>query len=314
MSIGTALNIFLEEYQAAHEQEFAGNPLADFIRNDIPAYVNEAIELSDRYLVKASAGQGNWANVPWVAVFDKLITESAQDGYYLVFLVKEDYSGAYLSLNQGVTTIHNLYGADAKHALRVRAADHLARLGPLPKNILTGPINLAAERASSLGSLYEQGNIGAKYYAKGSVPNDEVLEEDLRIFLSMYYALATKELFPGAATTEEEDEKGLLQEDLTKLKEHKQIERNRKLAQKVKKVHGYKCQACGFDFEKKYGELGRGFIEAHHLTPLSHLKGEKVSLDPRKDFSVLCANCHRMIHKTEFVSRVEDFRAAYIVD
>jgi 5-methylcytosine-specific restriction protein A len=62
-----------------------------------------------------------------------------------------------------------------------------------------------------------------------------------------------------------------------------------------------------------YGEVGKGFIEAHHLTPLYSLKGQKVTLDPRRDFSVLCSNCHRMIHRTEFVSKVAEFRAEYVV-
>lgn len=106
---------------------------------------------------------------------------------------------------------------------------------------------------------------------------------------------------------------GLNEEDLTKVREHKRIERNRKLAEKAKKVHGYVCQACGFDFSKRYGEIGRTYIEAHHLTPLHTLKGERVSLDPKKDFSVLCANCHRMIHRSEFVDRIEEFKAKYIV-
>ena len=28
------------------------------------------------------------------------------------------------------------------------------------------------------------------------------------------------------------------------------------------------CEACGFDFAKKYGPHGEGLIEAHHVQPL----------------------------------------------
>jgi 5-methylcytosine-specific restriction protein A len=66
----------------------------------------------------------------------------------------------------------------------------------------------------------------------------------------------------------EEDEEGLGQEGLKTAREHKRIERNQKLASKAKKVHGYICQACGFDFEKRYGRIGIGFIEARRLTPI----------------------------------------------
>jgi 5-methylcytosine-specific restriction protein A len=166
--------------------------------------------------------------------------------------------------------------------------------------------------SSSLGAFYEQGSISAKYYKRGEIPNDELLGRDLNEFLGLYLLLATKDLVPASASSEEDDEVGLNTEDLTKLREHKRIERNCKLVEKAKKIHGYICQACGFDFEREYGEIGHEFIEAHHLTPLRNLKGQKVTLDPKTDFAVLCANCHRMIHKSAFVDNVEAFRAKHV--
>ncbi|MPR06503.1 HNH endonuclease [Microvirga tunisiensis] len=57
------------------------------------------------------------------------------------------------------------------------------------------------------------------------------------------------------------------------------------------------CEVCNFDFEEKYGERGRGFIEAHHLKPLHTLsEATKTSLG---DLALLCANCHRMIHSAQ---------------
>lgn len=61
-------------------------------------------------------------------------------------------------------------------------------------------------------------------------------------------------------------------------------------------IHGTKCMACGFDFNKTYGEKGRGFIEVHHSVPLHATKG-KHSVNPKTDTVVLCANCHRMVHR-----------------
>jgi len=60
--------------------------------------------------------------------------------------------------------------------------------------------------------------------------------------------------------------------------------------------HHTVCQVCGFDFEKVYGDRGAGFIEVHHLRPIATLK-RATKIDPRKDMSVVCANCHRMIHR-----------------
>jgi 5-methylcytosine-specific restriction protein A len=90
---------------------------------------------------------------------------------------------------------------------------------------------------------------------------------------------------------------------------HRRIERNRKAAREAKRHHGMRCQACDLEFEERYGELGKGFIEAHHLRPISSLEeGVAVSYDAATDFAVLCSNCHRMIHRTDDPSDLEGFR------
>jgi 5-methylcytosine-specific restriction protein A len=312
MNLNAALNLLLEEYSSATTQPFAGNSMAEFVRREVPNAVKQIIGDDDRYLIHGSSGQGNWARVPWVAIYNRFITETAQDGYYVVYLVKEDFSGIYLSLNQGVTTIRQMYGSDAKDALTARSSDYIARLGKIDNSLVIGTINLEVSSASSLGAYYEQGSICAKYYKRGEIPNDEILRKDLKELLRIYLLLAKKDLTPNSVSTEEEDESSLNTEDLTNLREHKRIERNRKLAEKAKKIHGYVCQACGFDFAKVYGDIGQEFIEAHHLTPLHTLRGQRVTLDPKKDFSVLCANCHRMIHRSDFVNDIEGFRSKHV--
>ena len=79
---------------------------------------------------------------------------------------------------------------------------------------------------------------------------------------------------------------------------HVARERDRGLANKAKqmfkKAHGrLSCEACGFDFEAEYGPLGKDYIEAHHVTPLAEGTRE-TSTD---DLMMLCANCHRMVHR-----------------
>lgn len=54
------------------------------------------------------------------------------------------------------------------------------------------------------------------------------------------------------------------------------------------------CEVCAFDFARAYGDLGDGYIEVHHITPL-HVSGvRETKLD---DLACLCANCHRMCHR-----------------
>jgi putative restriction endonuclease len=55
------------------------------------------------------------------------------------------------------------------------------------------------------------------------------------------------------------------------------------------------CEACKFDFEKKYGSIGNGFIEVHHTIPVSELKrGAKTRI---ADLALVCSNCHRILHR-----------------
>ena len=57
-----------------------------------------------------------------------------------------------------------------------------------------------------------------------------------------------------------------------------------------------KCEVCGFSFRKTYGRLGAGYAEAHHIRPISsRQESEETTFD---DLCIVCANCHRMLHKT----------------
>ncbi|MBI1801905.1 MAG: HNH endonuclease [Chloroflexi bacterium] len=70
--------------------------------------------------------------------------------------------------------------------------------------------------------------------------------------------------------------------------------RNRQLRAQAIAKYGQSCQVCGFNFGKFYGALGEGYIEVHHLIPLSNNKKERAIAI--KDVAVVCANCHRILH------------------
>ena len=107
-------------------------------------------------------------------------------------------------------------------------------------------------------------------------------------------------LDPVAPTEDDYDEEASEGKVLTRV--HKSRERNSKIVQRKKKrildeAGSLVCEACGFDFVKKYGELGYGFAECHHSKPVSELEpGEKTRIS---DLRVVCANCHRMIHRAK---------------
>ncbi|MFJ4686069.1 HNH endonuclease [Streptomyces sp. NPDC088789] len=57
-----------------------------------------------------------------------------------------------------------------------------------------------------------------------------------------------------------------------------------------------RCEVCDFDFARTYGtDLGEGYIEVHHVTPL-HVSGVRETR--LEDLACLCANCHRMCHRS----------------
>jgi predicted HNH restriction endonuclease len=81
---------------------------------------------------------------------------------------------------------------------------------------------------------------------------------------------------------------------------HRARERNPKVIKLARdrflqKYGRFFCQACEFDFERTYGALGRGFIEAHHTVPVSELSS--TSKTKVVDIALLCSNCHRMVHR-----------------
>jgi len=59
MSLNAALTLFLEEYPKAIAQPFAGNTVAEFIRQDVPDVIKAITGNNDRYIVQGSPGQGN---------------------------------------------------------------------------------------------------------------------------------------------------------------------------------------------------------------------------------------------------------------
>lgn len=74
------------EYTYERAKPFVGSKFGDFVRHDIAIEAKKILTFWPFELkVKASVGQGVWASVPWLAFFDPLITESATQGFYVVY-------------------------------------------------------------------------------------------------------------------------------------------------------------------------------------------------------------------------------------
>ncbi len=301
----------LAEYQNARAHGTTDHEMARFVAEDLEEAVRRIVDDDARYKVKGSAGQGNVAKGPWIAVFDRTVTENATSGYYVVFLFREDLTGVYLSLNQGYTDLRKQYKASVEEVLQIQARDMAARVDKYPPQFLPGPIQLS--KSGGLTRGYELGSALAVFYARGAIPVEDVLQADLRTMLDLYQrVIASKALAPTSPTDDDSDlppEVRSLEEDLTNYRLHKRIERDAKIAPAVKAAKGYTCEVCDLNFESLYGEIGKEYIEAHHLQPVSTLKNTKLRKDVRKDFAVLCSNCHRMIHRSGRPADVGGLRA-----
>jgi len=106
--------------------------------------------------------------------------------------------------------------------------------------------------------------------------------------------LAMLDAEQGFETEEHEFPEGRLQ-----FRRHRKRERNNKAVsmkkEKAARKEKLSCEACGFDFFARYGDIGKGFIECHHLQPISeYVDGQTTKLT---DLALVCANCHRMLHR-----------------
>jgi 5-methylcytosine-specific restriction protein A len=312
------LSRIIKEFPIARCASFSKNATASFITDE----AKQALQLSlgsDGYafFCKGSPGQGKWADVPWLAVFNPLVTTSATRGYYVVYLFSALEPVVYLSLNQGATAVQEEFGKRRFDVLRERASFMMNRMKDFAPHYDVEPISLGS--TSDLPRGYEAGHVFGKRYVLDAMPPEEVLQSDLRGLVEAYSALVFR---GGLDPSLDLSDSTIIQEinipslgkdqvvkEVRRYKMHQRIERNSSTAKLVKKHHGYVCQACCFDFESHYGSLGREYIEAHHLQPLYKLEeGVTIKYNIATDFAVLCANCHRMIHHTEDVGDLAAFK------
>ena len=76
----------------------------------------------------------------------------------------------------------------------------------------------------------------------------------------------------------------------------------------LKKTGRLACEVCRFDFHAVFGDELEGFCEVHHRIPLS--QATRRLRTRLEDLAILCANCHRAIHRMgPEMPAVEELRA-----
>lgn len=321
----------LGEYLDEKEKSFKGNDLAYFVRKQFVEILTQTLSLDSKYYVKGSVGQGVWATIPWISCFDRSVSISATNGYYLVYLFKEDMSGFYISLNQGYTYFHEKYGAKEGRIKIQHTANSIRSKVAVPAEYNLTHIDLGSNRDLAMG--YEKGHIYGKYYDTSNFPSENELIADFKVFLESYQKIVT--LMNGRSVKEFNDYL-LLQDDLEFLEideENYQVKANeiangqftlffeqgeeprppkdpvvdeggkKRYPRSAKEAadallrENYTCEVDPKHETFTGKATNHQYVEAHHFIGISHHKKfPEIDLDRAANIVCLCPTCHRKIH------------------
>ena len=165
------MEYILKNYTKAYEEPFSGNPLGNFIRNELPDRFRRAIPDSGKYYIKGSPGIGSWAKVPWIGFLNKDISSMFnKEGYYVAYLFKEDMSGFYLSLMFSVGNFRQFSGEEL-----TKVSDDLRKfvLAEFPQIRRCSPVKLRKMDSNShMAKSYEKADIYSIEYQINDLPSE----------------------------------------------------------------------------------------------------------------------------------------------
>ena len=229
----------LELVEARRSENFKRS-FAGLVRYDITEKIQKNLGTTV-YKVKGSVGAGRWTDVPWIAVFDKRITTSAQRGVYIVYLLNKDTKELFLTLNQGATDVAQ--GGDSTGKLAFtgiasasnsKAAESLKNRAKNIRSEIGSFQGLGSDPIDTGSKAYDAGCIYYIKYTLDSLPEDEKLYSDLNKFIEAYKAYYDKVFL----TSDENDVQVKVGE------EELQVE------QQIKKIFEY-INSKGFVYDEK---------------------------------------------------------------
>ncbi|TYP69632.1 MrcB family domain-containing protein [Paenibacillus methanolicus] len=183
VSLRESLTQILSSYIDAKVQPFSNHPLGALLRQTLPTNLKKLPFIDENYKVQGSIGQGNWANIPWLAILDKRITDTTQAGEYVVYLFAEDMSAVYLTLLQGVTVPIRDKGRKEGYQLLTQKVQEMRELLPLQSMHKDDQIHLTS---SGLGRDYQVSTVAYIRYDRDHIPDEEHLIADLENMITNY--------------------------------------------------------------------------------------------------------------------------------
>ena len=196
------LKAFLTAYETERSEPFAVQGYLKAAMTSLQTWIKETPAVVSRgtLKVKLSVGQGNWTKTPWIALMDSRVTTSTQRGIYAVFLVSEDLTSTFLTLNQGMTDLVNQQGQVGAIAEMINVAETARPKIQDLRNAgftLDNTIDLNSETKAA--ESYQKGTIAWVELHSASLPDDETVRSYLENLLSAYDLL-----IEGALGDEEE--------------------------------------------------------------------------------------------------------------
>ena len=172
---GTFLNTYLDDEKYDNKEREYHKILC----HDIPEYIKTFVD-EEKYKIKGSCGASYKADVPWIGIFNKEITETAQKGIYIVYLFKSDMSGFYLCLGQGVTNFEK-YGKNRTQYM-IKVADYFKEMTDTE---IFSKKGIELNSRTSIGRDYAKVNVLSKYYDKNKI-KDYDFKQDLIKLVKIY--------------------------------------------------------------------------------------------------------------------------------
>ena len=299
-----------QKYAFERAKPIAGSQFANFVRRDLAQEAKKRLVfLPFNYTVKASVGNGNWAAVPWLAFFDPIITKSATQGVYIVYLINPIDETVILSMNQGTTIVYDEFGEkNGLNVLRRRAVDLRDLVPEYSKNFDSTPIELGSNEKYPRG--YAAGHSFGRTYQMHNIETEQ-FDIDLENMFHAYRAIVDRGatspidiLQQEAGTTDIEETRRYILS--------RRIERTPDVRKKVLAIKPPVCEGCGLDPRIHYSFNGKTIntpLDVHHCRPIRNLsEGETSRYTIPDDFLVLCPTCHRMIHKQDDKANLEELR------
>lgn len=157
------------------------------IKHDLPALLKEEAEqlrsaagiAQGDFLLVGRDGIGRKSQVPWIRFASATHSPTATEGWYVVWLFREDGSGVYLALSHAST--EKVDGDFIK-----RSSDETQRLTKWAREILGGNLmrdpRLLSTMSLGNGSLakaYESTTAVAYFYSRDQLPSDAQLRADM---------------------------------------------------------------------------------------------------------------------------------------